>query len=75
MKHFSKEGSTKMSGRGEGEICFGKRDAKLHRKIFGDNITNPVIRRLARRRGVKRSIYEEAHGLLKVLKIFYYYFI
>ena len=54
-----------MSGRGKGEICFGKRDAKLHRKIFGDNITNPVIRRLARRGGVKRSIYEETHGLLK----------
>ena len=50
-----------MSGRGKGEICFGKGDAKLHRKIFGDNITKTVIRRLARRGGVKHIsglIYE-----------------
>ena len=59
------EGSTKMFGHGKKEISFGKGEAKLHRKIFGDNITNPVIRRLARRGGVKRSIYEETHGLLK----------
>ena len=63
------EGSTKMFGHGKKEISFGKGEAKLHRKIFGDNITNPVIRRLARRGGVKRIsglIYEETRGVLKV---------
>jgi len=46
--------------------------AKRHRKVLRDNIqgiTNPAIRRLARRGGVKRTsglIYEETLGVLKV---------
>jgi len=49
-----------------------KGGAKHHRKVLRDNIqgiTKPVIRRLARRGGVKRIsglIYEETHSVLKV---------
>ena len=58
--------------RGKGGMGPGKGGAKRHRKVFRDNIqgiTKPVIRRLARRGGVKRisgSIYEESRGVLKV---------
>jgi histone H4 len=62
-----------MSGRGKGGKGLGKGGAKrLHRKVFRDNIqgiTEPAIRRLARRGGVKRIsglIYEETRGVLKV---------
>ena len=47
--------------------------AKRHRKVLRHNIqgiTKPSIRRLARRGGVKRIsglIYEETHGVLKLL--------
>ncbi|CAD7001057.1 unnamed protein product [Ceratitis capitata] len=50
----------------------GKGGAMRHRKALGDNIqviTNPAIRRLARRGGVKRIsglTYEENRGVLKV---------
>ncbi|VDM04234.1 unnamed protein product [Schistocephalus solidus] len=47
-------------------IC-GK--AKRHRSVLRDNIqviTKPAIRRLVRRGGVKRIIYEETHGVLKI---------
>ncbi|KAK3189018.1 hypothetical protein Dsin_028579 [Dipteronia sinensis] len=63
----------KMSGRGKGGKGLGKGGAKRHRKVLHDNIqgiTKPVIRRLARRGGVKRIsglIYEEARGVLKIL--------
>lgn len=46
--------------------------AKRHRKVLRDNvqgITEPAIRRLSRRAGVKRisgMIYEETRGVLKV---------
>ena len=46
--------------------------AKRHRKILRDNIqgmTKPVLRRLARRGGVKRisgTVYEETRSVLKV---------
>ncbi|KAG5553361.1 hypothetical protein RHGRI_011288 [Rhododendron griersonianum] len=46
-----------MSGRGKGGKGLGKGGAKRHRKVLRDNIqgiTKPVIRRLARRGGVKR---------------------
>uniref|UniRef100_A0A914QPR0 Histone H4 n=1 Tax=Panagrolaimus davidi TaxID=227884 RepID=A0A914QPR0_9BILA len=55
-----------MSRRGRG---MGK---QRHRKVLRDNIygiTEPAIRRLARRGGVKRIsglIYEETRGVLKV---------
>ena len=61
-----------MSGRGKGGKGLGKGGAKRHRKVLRDNIqgiTNPAIRRLARRGGVKRIsglIYEETRGVLKV---------
>ena len=61
-----------MTGRGKGGKGFGKGSAKRHRKILRDNIqgiTKPVIRRLARRGGVKRIsglIYEETRSVLKV---------
>ena len=54
-----------MPGRGKGGV-------KRYRKVLRDNIqgiTNPAIRRLARRGGVKRIsglIYEETRGVLKV---------
>uniref|UniRef100_A0A914PTT4 Histone H4 n=1 Tax=Panagrolaimus davidi TaxID=227884 RepID=A0A914PTT4_9BILA len=54
-----------MSGRGKGEGAKRQRQV-LHDSIHG--ITNPVIRRLARRAGVKRSselIYEETRVILK----------
>ncbi len=61
-----------MSGRGKGGKGLGKGGAKRHRKVLRDNIqgiTEPAIRRLARRGGVKRTsglIYEETRGVLKV---------
>ena len=63
-----------MSGRGKGGKGLGKGGSKRHRKVLRlrDNIqgiTEPVIRRLARRGGVKRIsglIYEETRGVLKV---------
>ena len=65
-----------MSGRGKGKggkgIGMGKSGGQRHRKVLRDNIqgiTNPAIRRLARRGGVKRIqglIYEETRGVLKV---------
>ena len=61
-----------MSGRGKGGKGLGKGGAKRHRKVLRDTIqgiTKPVIRRLARRGGVKRIsglIYEETRGVLKV---------
>lgn len=54
-----------MSGRGKGEKGLGKGGAKRHRKIIREarrGITNPAIRRLARRGGVKRIsgfVYED----------------
>jgi histone H3/H4 len=59
-------------GRGKGGKGLGKGGAKRHRKVLRDSIqgiTKPVIRRLARRGGVKRIsglIYEETRGVLKV---------
>ncbi len=61
-----------MSGRGKGGKGYGKGGAKRHRRVLRDNIkgiTNPAIRRLARRGGVKRMsglIYDEARGTLRV---------
>ncbi len=60
-----------MSGRGKGGKGFGKGGAKRHKKRCNniEGITNPAIRRLARRGGVKRLsglIYEETRGVLKV---------
>lgn len=60
-----------MTGRGKGGKGLGKGGAKRHRKILRDNIqgiTNPVIRRLARRGGVKRIsnlVYDETRAVLK----------
>ncbi|KAJ7487998.1 histone-fold-containing protein [Mycena latifolia] len=57
-----------MSGRGKGGKGLGKGGAKRHRKILRDNIQG-IIRRLARRGGVKRIsglIYEETRGVLKI---------
>ena len=60
-----------MTGRGKGGKGLGKGGAQRPRKILRDNIqgvTNPAIRRLCRRGGVKRIqglIYEEARGVLK----------
>ena len=60
-----------MSGRGKGGKGLGKGGAKRHRKVLRDNIqgiTEPAIRRLARRGGVKRIsglIYEEIRGVIK----------
>ena len=57
-----------MSGLGKG---LGKGGAKRHRKALRDNIqgiTQPAIRRLARRGGVKRIsglVYEETRQVLK----------
>ena len=62
-----------MSGRGKGGKGLGKAGAKRHRKILRGNIesviTQPSIRRLARRGGVKRIsglIYDEARYILRV---------
>jgi histone H4 len=61
-------------GRGKGGKGLGKSTqgaGKRHRKVLRDNIqgvTNPAIRRLARRGGVKRIsglIYEETREVLK----------
>eukprot|EP00808_Paulinella_micropora_P031201 g58428.t1 len=60
-----------MSGRGKDGKGLGNGGAK-RRKVLRDNIqgiTNPAIRRLARRGGVKRIsglIYEVTRGVLKV---------
>ncbi|KAJ7466830.1 hypothetical protein B0H11DRAFT_2047822 [Mycena galericulata] len=63
-----------MSGRGKGGKGLGKGGAKRRCcRIFRDNIqgiTNPAIRRLTRRGGVKRIsglVYEETRGVLKIL--------
>jgi len=62
-----------MSGRGKGGKGFYKGGAiKRHRKVIRDSlkgITEPVIRRLARRGGLRRFsglIYEETRSLLVV---------
>ncbi|KAE8969026.1 hypothetical protein PR002_g27559 [Phytophthora rubi] len=61
-----------MSGRGEGIQGSGRGGAKRHRKILRDSIqglTNPSIRRLARRAGVVRIsglIYHETWAVLRV---------
>ncbi len=58
-------------GRGKGGKGLGKGGAMRHRKVLRDNIqgiTRPVIRRLARRGGVKRmgeAVYEETRGVLR----------
>ena len=60
-----------MTGRGKGGKGLGKGGAKRHKKVFRENIrgvTNPAIRRLARRGGVKRisgMIYDETRMVLK----------
>lgn len=60
-----------MSGRGKGTKGLGKGGSKRHRKVIRDSIqgvTNPSIRRLARRGGVKRIsrlMYEETRGVLQ----------
>lgn len=57
--------------RGKGPLGRGRGGAKRHRKILADSVmgvTNPAIRRLARRGGVKRIsglIYQETRGCLK----------
>ena len=64
--------SRSMSGRGKGHKGLGAGGARRHRIMLRDNIqgvTKPVIRRLARRGGVKRIsglVYEETRGVLKV---------
>lgn len=61
-----------MSGRGKGARGLGAGGARRHRKILRDNIegvTNPAVRRIARRGGVKRTsktMYGETRGILKV---------
>ena len=60
-----------MSGRGKGGKGLGKGGAKRHQRVLRDNIlgvTNPAVRRLARRGGVKRiagSMYEESRGVIE----------
>uniref|UniRef100_A0A914QMV3 Histone H4 n=1 Tax=Panagrolaimus davidi TaxID=227884 RepID=A0A914QMV3_9BILA len=54
-----------MSGRGKGE------GAKRHRKVLIDSIlgfTKPVIRRLARRAGVKSSFMRKLHFLEEIIR-------
>lgn len=64
---YGKQRLTWQGGKG-----LGKGGAKRHRKILRDNIqgiTEPAIRRLARRGGVKRIsglIYDETRGVLKL---------
>ncbi|KAL6527814.1 hypothetical protein OROMI_029625 [Orobanche minor] len=61
-----------MSERGKGGKGLGKDGAKRHHKVLRDNIqgiTEPAIRHLARRGGVKRItglIYEATRGVLKI---------
>jgi histone H4 len=61
-----------MSKNGKGGKGLGKGATKRHRTVLRNHIhgiTNPAIRRLARRGGVKRIsglIYEEIRGVLKV---------
>ena len=58
-------------GRGKGRAGLGKGGAKRLRKVIRESIqgiTNPTIRRLARRGGVKRiakPVYETVRGVLK----------
>jgi histone H4 len=58
-----------MTGKGLGK--FGTRCKRRHRRVLWDKIqgvTQPALRRLARRGGVKRIsglIYEESRGCLK----------
>ena len=58
-------------GKGKGKGKGGKHGPMRHRKVLRDNIsgiTNPAIRRLARRGGVKRLsavIHDEARDVLK----------
>ena len=60
-----------MSGRGMGGKGLGKGGALRHKKILRDNIngiTKAVIRRLARRGGVKRIsalVYDESRNALR----------
>ncbi|OWZ07252.1 Histone H4 [Phytophthora megakarya] len=60
-----------MPGRGKGIAGTGTGGAKRHRKIIRDNIqgiTNPAIRRLARRAGVVRIsglVYYETRAVLR----------
>ena len=60
-----------MSGRGKGKVGLGKGGANRHRKVLRNNVqgvTNPAIKRLCRRGGVKRIsklCYEETRGVLK----------
>ena len=61
-----------MTGLGKGGKGLGMGGLKRHRKVLHDNIqgiTNPAIRRLARRGGIKLIsdlIYEETRDILKV---------
>ena len=61
-----------MSGRGNGAKGLGKGGSKRHRRVLRDNvdgIKKPVIRRLARKGGVKRisgRIYDLIRVVLKV---------
>ncbi len=62
-----------MSGKGKGGLGLGKGGALRHKRAPSrDNIngvTNPAIRRLARRGGVKRIsalVYDETRGVLRV---------
>ena len=64
--------NNEMSGVGKGGYGLGKGSAMRHRKVIRPNIqgiTDPAIRRLARRGGVKRIsglVYGETRGILKV---------
>ena len=61
-----------MTGLGKGGKGLGMGGLKRHRKVLHDNIqviTNPAIRHLARRGGIKcisDLIYEETRDILKV---------
>jgi len=63
--------SGKSSAAGKGQTTQGKASTKRLRKVLRDNldgITNPAIRRLARRGGVKRIsrlVYENTREMLK----------
>lgn len=61
-----------MTGRGKGRKGLGKGGARRHRNAPGDyinGITKPVIRRLARRGGVKRIselIYSDTRVAIRI---------
>ncbi|KAK7018358.1 histone-fold-containing protein [Favolaschia claudopus] len=61
-----------MSGRGKGGKGLGIGGAKRRHKMLRDNIlgvTQPALRRIARRGGVKRIsalMYQESRGALKI---------